>query len=66
MSMFIGDILAESDEVGTILGEFPLEFRDAGMILAIGSEIYETRSWLENQLMITGSETSVDPYEEST
>jgi len=64
--MFIGDILAESDEVGTILGEFPLEFRDGGRILAIGSEIYETRSWLENQLMITGSETSVDPYEEST
>lgn len=66
MSMFIGNILAESDEVGTILGEFPLEFRDGGRILAIGGEIYETRAWLENQLMITGSETSVDPYEEST
>lgn len=66
MSMFIGNILAESDEVGTILGEFPLEFRDEGRILAIGGEIYETRSWLENQLMITGSETSVDPHEEST
>ena len=64
--MFIGNILAESDEVGTILGEFPLEFRDAGRILAIGGEIYETRSWLQDQLMITGSETSVDPYEEST
>jgi hypothetical protein len=64
--MLVGDILTETVEVGLVLGDFGLEFRDPHRSLGGSWQIYVTRARFENESVVAGSETVVQPNDQTS
>lgn len=59
-------LVAETVQVGLVLGDLGLEFRDPRRSVGIPGQIYVTRAGLENESVIAGSETGIQPNDQTS